>query len=68
MLSNAQRKAIIRASSRPRLTLFPMPGLKGDAGDLVWQALVRKGYATDEIAPKLTETGLRLAQFLRDEA
>ena len=46
--------------------LFPMP-LRGDAGDLVCVALIRRGLATDEPAPVLTELGIHEAQNISRE-
>ena len=47
--------------------LFPMP-LRGDAGDLVARALIRRGLATDEPAPILTALGLQEARAILAKA
>ena len=66
-LTEPQKKVLLRASKRERRTLFPMPGLPGDAGTMVHQALVRRGYATDESAPVLTPSGITKARELEAE-
>lgn len=58
----AQDKALLRALRHGEpYHLFPMP-LRGDAGDLICKALIRRGLATDEPAPILTELGIHEAR------
>ena len=60
----AQDRALLRALNRGEpFHLFPM-SLRGDAGDLVARALVRRGLATDEPAPVLTALGIREARTI----
>ena len=58
----AQDRALLRALRHGEpYHFFPMP-LRGDAGDLVCKALIRRGLATDEPAPILTELGITEAR------
>ena len=60
--THAQDRTLLRALRRGEpYHLFPMP-LRGDAGDLVRVALIRRGLATDEQAQVLTELGVREAR------
>ncbi len=65
--TRAQDRALTRALRHGEpYHLFPMP-LQGDAGDLVCIALIKRGLATDEPAPVLTELGIREARAVLAE-
>ena len=65
--TRAQDRALLRALRRGvPYHLFPMP-LRGDAGSLIARALTRRGLATDEPAPILTDLGIREARAVGAE-
>ena len=66
--TRAQDRALLRVLRRGEpYHLFPMP-LQGDAGDLVCIALIRRGLATDEPAPVLTDLGIQEARAVANAA
>ena len=65
--TRAQDRALLRALGHGEpYHLFPMP-LWGDAGDLVCKALIRRGLATVEPAPILTDLGTLEARAILAE-
>lgn len=66
-LSGAQKRALKRALRRERKTIFPIPDIPASAAGLLHKALVRRGLATDEIAPRLTTEGTLVALALSSE-
>ena len=56
-LTPVQRRTLERAASRQRGNVCPMPGIHAAAQMAVIEALLRKGYITDNRIPFITEQG-----------
>lgn len=56
-LTESQRRALRNATIRPRGTICPTVGVHAAASDALVNALRRKGLATYDPSPVITETG-----------
>ena len=56
-LTPAMRRALKRAASRERGTLFPIPGVWAAAGDTLYDALARRGMVEGYPVPVITDAG-----------
>lgn len=57
-LTPAQERALQRAASRPNGCICPVVGRMGPAAETALiAALRRKGWATDDAAPRITDAG-----------